>query len=64
MTQETMRALVIVAEALLSEELGKAEAAELKALTTILRRASRAQAGTPPGVLEATAGGLPMPEES
>jgi len=61
MLQETMRALVLVAEAVLEGELGQLEAQELRALRTILKRASRAQAGTPPEVLDATASGKPMP---
>lgn len=58
-----MRAAVLLIAALLDDDLSAAELQELRALHTILRRASRAQEGKFLEILEAEASGSPMPVE-
>jgi len=62
MQQELMRAVALLIAGR-GADLSKAESAELANLGRLLARASRAQAGTDPRVLEATASGKPMPPE-
>ncbi len=64
MQQELMRAVVLLAALGLEEEVGHAELQELRALATILRRASRAQESKLLHVLEAEASGDPQPEKT
>lgn len=64
MQQELMRAVVLLSILALEGELGKEEVAELRALTTILRRASRAMETKVLEDLEATASGAPQPEDT
>ncbi len=65
MQQELMRAVVLLSLYVLEEsELGPDERAELRALTTILRRASRACEHRVVQELEATASGTPQPEDT
>ena len=67
MQQELMRAVVLLSQAVLEDAVPILDAAslqELRALTTILRRASRACEGRVVEELEATASGLPQPEHT
>ena len=64
MQQELMRAVVLLSLAVLDEKIDAAALQELRALTTILRRASRACEGRVVEELEATASGLPQPEHT
>jgi len=57
MNQETMRAVVLLADAV------KSANTELAAIVEVLRRASESAAQRPPEELEADAHELPMPEE-
>jgi hypothetical protein len=63
MQQEIMRVCVLLAALGLEEDFSPAELQELRALSSILRRASRAQAATDLRILEATASGAPQPTE-
>ncbi len=63
MQQELMRAVTLLIAGR-GADLTAAESRELVNLGAILERASRAQRGTPPSSLEATASGKPQPEHT